>query len=74
MGAENIELHFRDAAKLASSVIGYLVKLRAVNQINVVVSVADKKLYDLLTNMGIADTINAELSTGQSFAQINHQL
>ncbi|PLX66794.1 MAG: hypothetical protein C0603_11380 [Denitrovibrio sp.] len=57
-GATNIHIIFIETRLLGSATVGYLVKLTCSNNLTLNIEVTDLRLFDLLKNMGLIDTLN----------------
>lgn len=57
-GASTISIAIEDAQTITSSVVGYLLKLVNLNNVNVTLSAKNNKLYKMLEDLVLIDVFN----------------
>jgi hypothetical protein len=58
MGITDVHIVLRNTPSLTSSIIGYLIKVRAVNRATVTLHVASDQLYELLEQLNLTSSFN----------------
>jgi hypothetical protein len=60
MNGNRIEIIFDDAATINSALIGYLIRVKMMNNAELTIKVENPKLYDMLKTLAITDVMKVE--------------